>query len=134
MEKIKSIMINKNRGWRGLAEVRAYNEDSKIVTSMVFSFSQPMWDDMIKGYIVLQDPDNYIVLKFDNTESLPKGQRSVLLKYFTANIVNSNTYPKTGWIQPSLNKGEYDLISHFINNKNNHTTSDWNCIGIRVVP
>lgn len=134
MEEIKSIMINKNRGWRGLAEVKAYNESKELITSMIFSFSQPMWDDLIRGYIVLQDADNYIVLKFDNTESLPKGQRSVLLKYFMANVVNINTYPKTGWVRPSLKSGEYNLISHFVTNKNNHTTSDWNCIGIRVVP
>ena len=101
---------------------------------MIFSFSQPVWDDMQKGYMVLQDTDNYIVVHFNNTEKLPKGQRSVLLKYFTANVLKVNTYPKNDWTQSALNMGEYDLISHFIKNRNNHTTSDWNCIGIRVVP
>ena len=131
---IQKIMINKNRGWRGLAEVECYDEERTKVLDMIFSFSQPVWDDMLAGRIVVQDIENYFVIHFDNTERLPKGQRSVLLKYFTANVTKVNTYPKNDWTQSALNMGEYDLISHFIRNRNNHTTSDWNCIGIRVYP
>lgn len=128
------ILINKNRGWRGLAELCVYNDRAKEVNKMIFSFSQPVWDDMQKGYIVMQDPDYYHVIHFDNTEVLPKGQRSVLIKYFTAGVLSVNSYGKEDWVNPSLSAGQYDLISHFIRNRNNHTTSDWNCIGIRVVP
>lgn len=131
---IERIVINKNRGWRGLAELSAYDRESKEVNKMIFSFSQPVWDDMLKGFIVIQDTEHYIVLRFDSTEYLPKGQRSVLLKNFRANVLETKVYPKEGWTQPALNNGQYDLISHFIRNRNNHTTSDWNCIGIRVVP
>ena len=128
------LLINKNRGWRGLAELSVYDDEKKEVNRMIFSFSQAMWDDMQKGYIVMQDADNYYVIHFNNTETLPKGQRSVLLKYFTAGVLGVNSYPKEGWINLALKSGQYDLISHFIKNRNNHTTSDWNCIGIRVVP
>lgn len=133
-ESIEKITINKNRGWRGLAEAKAYDDDRKVILDMVFSFSQPVWDDMQEGHIVFQDKDNYIVLQFDNIEYLPKGQRSVLLKYFTANVIGVHVYSKESWTQPSLDKGHYGLISNFLRNSNSHTTSNWNYIGIRVVP
>lgn len=84
----------------------------------------------------MQDDDNYIILKFDKLEALPKPtqQRSVLIKHVVLPIVNKEVYPKDSWMQPALSHGHYDLISHFIKNRNNHTTSDWNCIGIRVTP
>ena len=131
---IQKICINKNRGWRGLAELVCMDGENRTLTKMIFSFSQPVWDDMLDGYIVLQDTDNYYVLEFNNTDALPKGQRSVLLKYFRADVVNKSVYPKKDWTQASLAKGHYDKIAHFIKNRNNHTQSDWNCIGIRVVP
>lgn len=131
---IQKIIINKNRGWRGLAEANCVDDGRKSVLKMIFSFSQPVWDDMLLGYMVFQDSDNFYVVEFDNTDALPKGQRSVLLKHFMANITDKTTYPKSDWTQAALAKGHYDKISHFIKNRNNHTTSDWNCIGIRVVP
>ena len=131
---IKKICINKNRGWRGLAELDCMDEENRTLTKMIFSFSQPVWDDMLEGYIVLQDADNYYVLEFDNTGALPRGQRSVLLKYFRANVMNSYVYAKSDWTRTSLASRHYDKIYHFIKNRNNHTQSDWNCIGIRVVP
>lgn len=131
---MEKLVLNKNRGWRGLAEAQLLDKDNNTIQKMIFSFSQPVWEDMLAGRIVVQDTENYFVIHFDNTERLPKGQRSVLLKHFTANVTKVNTYPKNDWIQSALNMGEYDLISHFIRNRNNHTTSDWNCIGIRVVP
>lgn len=132
---MERIVLNKNRGWRGLAEV-IIKEDLKETQKMIFSFSQPVWEDMLKGYMVLQDETKYTIVEFDNLDTLPKAyqQRSVLIKNFTANVVNKSYYTKTGWEQPALSKGHYDLISHFIKNRNNHTTSDWNCIGVRVVP
>jgi hypothetical protein len=101
---------------------------------MIFSFSQAVWDDMQKGFMVLQDDTYYYVVEFDNTDALPKGQRSVLLKHFMANVEHITTYLKTGWIVPARSEGHYPYIQDFIKNKNNHTTSDWNSIGIRVVP
>ncbi len=133
-EDIKTIVINKNRGWRGLAEALIFDKDTKTVLSMIFSFSQDVWDDMLGGHMVLQDNDNYIVLTFGNTEALPKGQRSVLIKDFSATVVKVNTYKKTEWVQQALNNNHYKYISNFKRNKNNHTRSNWNCIGIRVIP
>lgn len=134
MEPITRIIINKNRGWRGLAEVRCDSADKKGVYTQIFSFSQPVWDDMLGGRMVLQNPDNYIVVHFDNLAALPRGQRSVLLKNFTANVTETHVIPKKDWMSNCPSKAEYDAIYHFIKNRNNHTTSDWNCIGIRVVP
>lgn len=135
MESIKRIIINKNRGWRGLAELVAENERREEVMKMIFSFSQPVWEDMLKGYIVMQDDDNYIILNFDNVEALPKPtqQRSVLIKSFNATVVNSWTYPKDSWMR-NASSDHYKYIYHFTKNRNNHTTSNWNCIGIRVTP
>ena len=84
MKEIKRIRINKNRGWRGLAELVCEDEERKVVHKMIFSFSQAVWNDLLKGYIVIQDEDNYFILNFDNTESLPTPvqQRSVLIKSF----------------------------------------------------
>ena len=132
---IQRIVINKNRGWRGLAEVRCLNEENKSEMDMIFSFSQDMWNDMLRGFIVTQDEDNYIILQFDNTDALPKPtqQRSVLIKHFIGTIVNKYEYPKATW-QSNTPGDHYNFIYHFTKNRNNHTTSDWNCIGIRVVP
>ena len=138
MESIKRIRINKNRGWRGLAELVCENERREDIAKMIFSFSQPVWEDMLKGFIVLQDEDNFILLEFDNTDELPKPtqQRSVLIKSFQATVVNQYEYPKENW-RINISEEHYehgDYIYHFTMNRNNHTTSDWNCIGIRVTP
>lgn len=128
------ILINKNRGWRGLAEVHIHDtEDRKNTQKMIFSFSEPVWRDLMHGTIVLQDTDNYYVYKFNNTDDLPQGhQRSVLIKNFKANILGVNKYEKTSWTAAEAD--DWYAIKHFIKNKNNHTQSDWNCIGIRVIP
>jgi hypothetical protein len=133
-DKVTRIIIDKNRGWRGLAQVKLTTNGFKIKQSMIFSFSQDVWDDMLKGFMVLQDDKYYYVVQFDNTDELPKGQRSVLLKHFTANVEQLTTYPKSGWSSSARDNGHYPYIMDFINNSNNHTTSDWNHIGIRVVP
>lgn len=131
---ITKIIINKNRGWRGLAEVQCRNEENNNELKMIFSFSQPVWDDMLEGRIVLQDDKNYIVVHFDNTDSLPRGQRSVLLKNFVGNVKEILEVRKNDWLSAELGSLDHNAIAHFIKNRNNHTTSDWNCIGIRVVP
>lgn len=135
MESIKRIRINKNRGWRGLAELIAENERREEVIKMIFSFSQPVWQDMLKGHIVVQDEDNFIILDFDNTDELPKPtqQRSVLIKSFTATVIEQHEVAKEHWAR-NCPRELYDYIYHFTKNRNNHTTSDWNCIGIRVIP
>jgi hypothetical protein len=131
---IQRIVINKNRGWRGLAEVRCLNRENKSELEMIFSFSQPVWDDMQMGRMVLQDGEDYIIVHFDNTEVLPKGQRSVLLKNFIGNIIDTIRVPKTDIITADLGSIDYNAVIHFKKNRNNHTQSDWNCIGIRVIP
>ena len=135
MESIKRIRINKNRGWRGLAELVCENERREEVAKMIFSFSQAVWNDMLKGFIVLQDEDNFILLEFDNTDELPKPtqQRSVLIKSFQATVIKQIEYAKENW-RLNVLREYYDYIYHFTMNRNNHTTSDWNCIGIRVTP
>ena len=134
MQDIKRIILNKNRGWRGLAELVCENDKREVVHRMIFSFSQNVWNDMLLGYMVIQDTDNYYVLNFDNTDRLPKPtqQRSVLIKSFMATVKDIETYPKNERI--SVTSEDYNRIYNFKKNRNNHTTSDWNCIGIRVIP
>lgn len=136
---INKIQINKNRGWRGLAEMICYNTTESILPiqthSTIFSFSQPVWDDMQRGIIVMHyDEDNYAILRIDNTEKLPKGQRSVLIKDFGANVLETIVVPKVNWINTTRGTAYYEYLYNFNKNSNKHTTSDWNCIGIRVVP
>ena len=130
---IAKIVINKNRGWRGLAKVTAYSTEKEIKLQMVFSFSQEVWNDLMDGIIVVQDEENYYVLDVDHTEVLPQGhQRSVLIKNFIGNVTNVVEVKKTEWTKST---GKiYAALVHFKKNANNHTTSDWNFIGVRVLP
>ena len=85
----------------------------------------------------MQDDDNYIILKFsDPYYKLPRPfqQRSVLIKHVVLPIVNKEIYSKATWTKDHKTAGEYNAICNFITNRNNHTTSSWNCIGIRVTP
>lgn len=131
---IKRIVINKNRGWRGLAEIQCYGEAGDLIVKNIFSFSQDMWNDMLRGRIVVPYENNFLVLEFTNTEALPRGQRSVLIKNFSAEVFRINTFERTGW--NTIDTPEYSrrAIYNFVKNRNNHTQSDWNCIGIRVIP
>ena len=133
---MEKLVLNKNRGWRGLAEAHYLSEDNTTIQKMIFSFSQPVWEDMLRGAFVMQDEDNYIVLKYDKLEVLPKPtqQRSVLIKHAVLPIVNKAIYPKTTWSSDARTAGDYGAIYNFLKNRNNHTASSWNCIGIRVVP
>ena len=130
------LVINKNRGWRGLAEVAILTETHDTQLTMTFSFSPNMWTDLIvHNKIVVQDIDNYYVITFaDTLGNLPKPsqQRSVLIKNAVLTIKNVNTYTKNAWTSAEF--GDWKPMLHFVKNKNNHTTSDWNCIGLRVVP
>ena len=136
MNDMKYITINKNRGWRGLAEVAILNEDKDLTTKHIFSFSQDMWDDMInKHLIVIANEEYYYIIKFEDTGRLPKPhqQRSVLIKDYTAPIERVNAVEKAKW--NSYTEGsEWGAVYHFTKNKNNHTTSSWNNIGVRVIP
>lgn len=135
MNDMKYITINKNRGWRGLAEIDILNEEHDLITKHIFSFSQAMWDDMICNQkIVIASATHYYVIQFDNGDKLPRKdqQRSVLIKNFTANILKVNKYDKDKW--RSASPSDWSSILRFTKNKNNHTTSDWNCIGLRVIP
>ena len=132
---IQKIVINKNRGWRGLAEIICLDEDNNEVNKLLFSFSQPMWDYLVKNKMaVVQDTDNYYVVRFEDTGRLPSPtqQRSVLIKNYMAKVTEVNSYAKDSWT--NAEGDDWALINAFRKNKNNHTTSDWNCIGIRVVP
>lgn len=130
------IMINKNRGWRGLAEVKIINEDGVVNRKMIFSFSQPVWEDLIKYHtIVMQDNTYYYILKVeDEAYRLPRPhqQRSVLIKNYLDNITDIIEVNKSSWTDTDHFIRE--AIYNFIKNRNNHTTSDWNCIGVRVMP
>lgn len=131
---IKRIIINKNRGWRGLAEIRCYDSEHNNIKTVMFSFSQPVWDDMLDGKIVISDDTYYYILSFNNTYRLPKGQRSVLIKSFNADVIEVQQLNKNSWVDEAHSSVVYNTIAHYLKNRNNHTTSDWNCIGIRVVP
>lgn len=128
-----TVIVNKNRGWRGLAEIKILNGDSKTVALRKFSFSQAVWDDLLDGYIVIQDEDNYYVMELETTWSLPHGhQRSVLIKNFISHIKEIYPISKETWVHDSREVGVYTYIYDFLKNTNNHTTSDWNQIGLRV--
>jgi hypothetical protein len=129
------ILINKNRGWRGLAELVITEEGAKD-KHVIFSFSQEVWDDLMSGLIVIQDEEHYTVLCIDNLEDLPRGhQRSVLIKNFRAHVTSATAYDKHNWQSESAHIAPHFMaINDFLSNRNNHTISDWNCIGLRVVP
>lgn len=132
------LIINKNRGWRGLAEAVHYDKSTgEIIHKQIFSFSQDMWDDMIYRHkIVMQTKDDYVVYDFrDESCCLPKPtqQRSVLIKNASLEIANVTIYNKTTW-DDTVSVDDHITIKNFIMNRNNHTQSDWNCIGIRVIP
>ena len=135
---MSKVIINKNRGWRGLAEVKVMDNTGNITQKNIFSFSQEVWDDLIIQYtIVLQDKDYYYVMELNHTECVdklpkPEQQRSVLIKNKEIAIKCVNVYEKASWT--SATGYDWAAIRHFIQNRNTHTTSSWNCIGIRVVP
>lgn len=130
-----TLIVNKNRGWRGLSEAKLLNEEGEIIQTMIFSFSQAVWDDMLQGLLVMQDEKNYIVLHFGDIDNLPHPtqQRSVLIKDAKLRVAYKKIYLKSEWAHKTTPE-DYSAICNFIANKNNHTTSDFNCIGIRVVP
>ena len=133
---MKKLILNKNRGWRGLAEAQLLNDDNTTIQRMIFSFSQPVWNDMLRGVMVMQSEQDYIILKFSDPDyKLPRPfqQRSVLIKNVVLNIDKIETYSKKTWIKDSP-EDDHSAIHNFLKNRNNHTTSDWNCIGIRVIP
>lgn len=136
MNKFNHILINKNRGWRGLAEAIVRDEENKEQLKMIFSFSQDVWNDLIiKNIIVMQDDKYYYVIKFRTSAGvlpLPTQQRSVLIKNCRGEIEDVYKVDKAAWT--SAEGSNWGAIMHFLKNKNNHTTSDWNCIGVRVIP
>lgn len=137
MNDFKKIIINKNRGWRGLTELIITNEDySEQNQRMIFSFSEPMWKDLLCGYITTQEGNNYYVIKFNNTDKLPRPdqQRSVLIKNFTADILEIHKYEQEDYPRYIKDPLHFTCIKHFIKNNNNHTMSAWNNIGVRVFP
>lgn len=136
MNNYNHLVINKNRGWRGLAEAKAIDLDTKETLRTIFSFSQAMWNDLVSRHlIVMQDEEYYYIIRFADPEGRlpsPTQQRSVLIKSFNVAIKSITKVKKLEW---TASEGEdWGAIFNFRKNKNNHTTSDWNCIGIRVIP
>lgn len=133
---IKALILNKNRGWRGLAEAITESDDG-IRRKVLFSFSQAVWEDMLDGLFVLQDEEeNYIVIRFDNhTSALPKPyqQRSVLISGIVLPVLSAKTYDKGTW-RIDASTEDFTAIIHYLKNNNHHTTSEWNNVGIRVSP
>ena len=98
---------------------------------MIFSFSQPVWNDMLRGVMVMQNEHAYFILEFDYEYSglpRPSQQRSVLIKDVVLPIVNIKTYSKKTWMKDHTSAGDYSAIYNFLKNRNNHTASSWNCI------
>jgi hypothetical protein len=134
LKMIKKIKINKNRGWRGLAEVKCYDETGELIHDEVFSYSEDMWQDLMRGYVMLQDKDSYYVLNINNTDLLPQhSQRSVTITNFTADVMKTEQVEKEKWVT-RISSDNYHKIRHYIQNTNAHTTSDFNYVGIRVIP
>ena len=128
---MEKLVLNKNRGWRGLAEAQLLDEGNTTIQKMIFSFSQPVWDDMLRGVMVMQSEQDYIILKFSDPDyKLPRPfqQRSVLIKNVVLNIDKIERYSKATWTKDHLIAGDYSAIHNFLKNRNNHTTSNWNCI------
>ena len=137
MKDIKTIIVNKNRGWRGLAEVKALDRNDKEVLKTIFSFSQDIWNDLMDGYIVLCDTTEkrYYVCTFKDADLLPRGhQRSVLIKNFVASVSSVNSYEMNGIGSAEKYSNDGIKIEKFKRNANNHTISNWNYIGLRVIP
>lgn len=136
---MEKLIMNKNRGWRGLAEACLYdNSDTKdLIQKQIFSFSQDMWDDLICRHLFVIDTGHtYKVIQIaDPDYRLPKPtqQRSVLIKNAVLDVITTWVYDKKDWNITAKHE-IYRAIQHFIVNRNNHTQSDWNCIGIRVIP
>lgn len=136
MNEMKYICINKNRGWRGLAQVEVLDEDKNVTTKHIFSFSEHMWNDLIlKHQVVIASQEFYYVIHFEDKGThlpLPHQQRSVLIKNYYGDIDKVDKISKDKWSDAET--PIYNSIYKFLKNRNNHTTSDWNCIGVRVVP
>jgi len=130
---IKSISLNKNRGWRGLAQLECMDTTGKVINKMIFSFSGQVWDDLMINHKIAIKEDNthYVITITDPEGKLPVGhQRSVLLKNLTFNVTNITEYKP----DDPCPAEDWNVIAHFKKNNNNHTTSDWNYIGVRVMP
>lgn len=79
----------------------------------------------------MQSEQDYIILKFSDPDyKLPRPfqQRSVLIKNVVLNIDRIEKYSKETWMKDHITPGDYSAIHNFLKNRNNHTTSDWNCI------
>lgn len=134
-----TIEITKNRGWRGLAEVILWDDLPAIKQKAVFSFSSIMWVYLHDGCVAIpQLLDNkIIVIEFENYDKLPKGQRSVLIKHFIAPVKSVNTYDidyitsRKAW-DDKVSHNHIWVAYHTLQNKNNHTTSIYNMVGLRV--
>lgn len=129
------IKINKNRGWRGLAEIVIENDAGKEIETTIFSFSNNMWKDLLNGYIVVPKQIAYTIFQFNNLNQLPKPtqQRSVLIKNFQAEIINTWYYSKKDWIISATEEHRH-ILHNYISNTNAHTTSKFNYVGIKVMP
>lgn len=91
---------------------------------------------MYRNKIALQDKDNFIILTFAKSCELPKTyqQRSVLIKNVTLKVVNKEVYSKRTWATDARYSNDYAVINNCISNTNKHTTSEWNYVGVRVLP
>lgn len=138
IENIANVKINKNRGWRGASEIQALDNHNNVIAGMMFSFSSTMWQDLIVRHtIVMEDLEYYYVFTIDDpTNSLPSPtqQRSVLIKNAILNVTNVYKVNKYRYSAETTDMSAYRAITHFRNNENNYTTSEWNYIGVRVTP
>lgn len=132
---IKRVIINKNRGWRGLAEIKCENDKREVVYTSIFSFSPLVWKDLINNLVVtIKVEDKFIILHLDSKEGLPKPsqQRSVLIKNYIGTITEITEIAEDDVKNAQLMDRVH--IRYYVDNKNNHTTSTYNYIGIRVNP
>lgn len=137
MSNYTQLVINKNRGWRGLAEARIIDPETKDEIRMIFSFSQDVWTDLVfRHKLAMQDNEYLYVVEFEDKDHKlprPEQQRSVLIKDFHTTITHIYKTPKHT-MSDEIKPEDRWVLYHFDKNRNNHTKSDWNCIGIRVMP
>lgn len=134
------MLLNKNRGWRGLAEAIITNNNTTLYDN-IFSFSSKTWYDLIMNKVfVFETEEQYYVLYLEVASGklpTPSQQRSVLIKDVVLNVIDHRVYNKSTYVTEAKGLDCTDDIIHinrYVLNNNRHTTSMYNCVGIRVRP
>lgn len=132
------MRLNKNRGWRGLAEA-IITDSNNTLSDSIFSFSSKTWYDLIQHHVfVFETETEYWVLELEVTSGKlpePTQQRSVLIKDVVFNVADYNAYDKSTYaVDAKVHGNNVVYINRYLLNNNRHTASLYNHVGIRVRP